>query len=188
MSQFEFSGWLLPLLAQLAPPDLLRDLRHHLVQKCQAVSIAGQAEFIGVRNAALMFVRDNHVRRVSAHGGTDHVGLVVADTNDPSVLVEIKVPDPAADMAAQIDPTLLHARDRAVVGRASCQLLRQASTFDQERDAKMLLKHHLHHRAAADVTDTDTENLFHHPMMIRDQARRTEPDGVALPTGSPQSL
>jgi hypothetical protein len=35
----------------------------------------------------------------------------------------------------------------------------------QEAGAKMLLKHRLHHRAGTDVANT--ENLFHHPMMIR---------------------
>jgi len=37
-----------------------------------------------------------------------------------------------------------------------------ASTFDQEGGTKVLLKYRLHHRAAAYVTKTDTENLFHH--------------------------
>src|SRR4029077_16330171 len=56
---------------------------------------------------------------------------------------------------------------RAVIGRTACQLLTQASTFDQEAGAEVLLKHRLHHRAATDVANTDTENLFHHPMMFR---------------------
>jgi hypothetical protein len=147
--------------------DVLRDVRHHLVQKRQAVPITGQPKFVGVRNTALMLVRDHDARRVRSQGGTDPVGLVVADANDPSELVEIEVPDPAADMATQIDPPFLHTRDRAVIGRTACQLLTQASTFDQEAGAKVLLKHRLHHRAATDVANTDTENLFHHPMMFR---------------------
>jgi CRP-like cAMP-binding protein len=93
------------LAARLRQSDedmiVLRDVRHHLVQKSQAVPISGQPKFVGVRNTALMLVRDHDARRVRSQGGTDLVGLVVADANDPSVLVEIEVPDPAADMATR---------------------------------------------------------------------------------------
>ena len=63
-------------------------------------------------------------------------------------------------MTTQIDPAFLHARDSAVISGAACKRLRQASTFDQESRAKVLLKHRLHHRAAAEVADTDTETLL----------------------------
>ena len=165
---------------------MLRDVRHHQVQKSQAVPITGQPKFVGVRNTALMLVCDHDARRVRSQGGTDLVGLVVADANDPSVLVEIEVPDPAADMATQIDPAFLHTRDRAVIGGTACQLLTHASTFDQEGGAKVLLKHRLHHRAATDVANTDTENLFHHPMMFRwltpsrSGAKGRLPDGFSI--------
>ncbi len=148
----------------LGVSDALRDVRHHLVQQSQAVSIAGHPKFVGVRNAALLLVRDHHARRVCAKGGTYLVGLFMADTNYPSVLVEIQVPDPATDMATQINPAFLHTRDRAVIGWTACQLLTQAGTFDKESSAEELLKYCLHHRAAADVANTDTQNLFHHPI------------------------
>src|SRR5258705_3503962 len=95
------------------------------------------------------------------------VSLVMAATTDPSLLVEIKVPDQAAHLPGQIDPAFLHARDGAVIGGAACQPLTHASTLDQEGGAKVLLKHRLHHRAAAEVANTDTENLFHHPTITR---------------------
>src|SRR5271170_7834530 len=91
----------------------------------------------------------------------------MADTNDPSILIEVQVPDPAADMAAQIDPAFLHTRDRVVIGGTACQLLTQTGTFDQESGTKELLKNRLHHQAAADVANTDAENLFHHPVKSR---------------------
>jgi len=165
--------------------DPPRDVRHHLVQQSQAVPITGQPKFVGVRNAALMLVGDHHARRACAQGGTDLVGLVVTDTNDPSVLVEIQVPDPAADMATQIDPAFLHARDRAVIGGTARQRPAHAGAFDQEGGAEASLKHRLHHRAAAEVADTDTENLFHHPTLTRglmpsssETGRSQPPQGV----------
>ena len=60
----------------------------------------------------------------------------------------------AGAMATQIHAAFLHARHRAVIGGTACQLLSQASTFDQEGGAEVLLKHRLHHRAAADVANT----------------------------------
>lgn len=131
--------------------------------RARAVPITGHPKFVGVRDAALMLVRDHHARRVCAWGGTHLIGLVVADTNDPSVLAEVQVPDPAADMAAQIDPAFLHTRDRSVIGGTACQLLTQTGTFDYEGGTKVQLKNRLHHRAAADVANTDTENPLHHP-------------------------
>jgi len=46
--------------------------------------------------------------------------LARLNTNDPSVLAEIQLNDPAADMAIQIDPAFLHTRDRAAIGRTAC--------------------------------------------------------------------
>lgn len=76
----------------------------------------------------MMLVGDHHARRDWAQGGTDLVGLVVTDTNDPSVLIESQVPDPAADMATQIDPTFVHTRDGVGIGRPPRQLFAHAGT------------------------------------------------------------
>src|SRR5688572_30237858 len=46
--------------------DVLRKVRHHLVQQNQAVPITGHPKFVGVRNAALVLVRNHHARRVCA--------------------------------------------------------------------------------------------------------------------------
>lgn len=86
-----------------------------------------------------MLVRDDHASLVCAEEGPDLVGLVVADANDPLVLVEIQAPDPATDMDAQIDSAFLHTRNGAVIGGTACQLLTHAGTFYQEGGAEMLL-------------------------------------------------
>jgi hypothetical protein len=60
------------------------------------------------------------------------------------------------------------------------------------------LKHRLHHRAATDVANTDTENPLHHPMMVRQLtpsrdgrffalARRPKPASFIVPLGLAES-
>ena len=89
------------------------------------------------------------------------LGLVLANADNPSVLVELKIANPAADMGAQIDASFLQTCNGAIISRATCQRAIDTGALDQKSAAKVLLEHRLHHRAAADVADANTENLFH---------------------------
>ena len=93
------------------------------------------------------------------------VGLVLANADNPSVQVELEIANPAADMSAQIDASFFQTSDRAIIGRATGQRAVNTGALNQKCATKVLLEHRLHHRAAADVADANTEDLLHRPTL-----------------------